>query len=203
VNIDIKRETDLSPFFYSYLITDPNEYGADILYFEKNLTKVLQTHSIDIICFRDKSTEDITSLAKICLEVARKFKIQKVLINGNITLATSLGFDGVHLTSLQFSEIKEAKDKNLYTFISCHNENEVKFAKKNGADGVTFSPIFFKENKGTPKGCKTLENIVKKYQKEDFLILALGGITSKEKVEKVKKTSCGGFASITYFTNNL
>jgi len=193
----------MSPFFYSYLITDPNEYGSDIISFEKNLTQVLKSHHIDMICFRDKTTKNIIPLAKKCLDIARKFNIPKVLINGNIELAKALGFDGVHLTSIQFNEIKNAKEQSLYTFISCHSENEIDFAKKNSADGVTFSPIFFKENKGDPKGCKTLENIVKKYQNDSFNIIALGGITDKEKLLKVKETKCKGFASITYFTNNL
>lgn len=201
-NGQLKRAS-LKPFFYSYLITDPTEYGATPITFKQNLTKVLKTHQVDMICFRDKSTKNIEPLAKICLDVARQFGIKKVLINGNITLATTLHFDGVHLTSTQFSEIKEAKKQNLFTFISCHSEDEVKFAKKNSADGVTFSPIFFKENKGEPKGCEILANIVEKYQNNAFAIIALGGITDKEKVQKVKETRCNGFASITYFTNNL
>ena len=193
----------MSPFFYSYLITDPLEYGSEPISFKQNLTKVLKTHQVDMICFRDKQTQNIEQLAKICLEIAREFDIKKILINGNISLATTLGFDGVHLTSQQFSEIKKATKKKLFTVISCHSEDEVKFAKKNGADGVTFSPIFFKENKGKPKGCETLTNIVEKYQDSGFLIIALGGIIDKVKVQKVQETKCGGYASITYFTHNL
>ena len=98
----------MSPFFYSYLITDPLEYGSEPISFKQNLTKVLKTHQVDMICFRDKQTQNIEQLAKICLEIAREFDIKKILINGNISLATTLGFDGVHLTSQQFSEIKKA-----------------------------------------------------------------------------------------------
>jgi len=193
----------MSPFFYSYLITDPTEYGLDLSIFEKNLTKVLQSHNVDILCFRDKINKDIKPIAKSCLEIARKFGIKKVLINGSRTLAKELGFDGVHLTSSQFDEITKAKEQKLFTFISCHSEDEIKFAKKNGADGVSYSPIFYKVDKGNPKGCLKLVNIVKKYQSNTFSIFALGGITEPSKVEEVKKTGCSGFASITYFTYNL
>lgn len=199
---ETQREAEMSPFFYSYLITDPEYYGSDEVTFQKNLTEVLQTHSVDILCFRDKITQEIKPLAQSCLETAKKFNIPKVLINGNIDLALELGFDGVHLTSTQFSLIPEAKKQNLFTLISCHSEDEIKLAKGYKANGVTYSPIFFKENKDTPKGCDLLVQMVQNYQEEDFLIIALGGITTKQRIEKVQETCCSGFASIGYFTNN-
>jgi len=198
-----KRETELSPFFYNYLITDPKEYGLDLTTFEKNLTKALQNHQVDILCFRDKITKDIKPFAKVTLEIARAFKIKKILLNGDKILAHELGFDGVHLRSIQFAEIQQAKEQKLFTFISCHSDKEVNLAKKNGADGVTYSPIFYKLDKGEPKGCLKLANIVKKYQDNTFSIFALGGIKDPLKVQEVEKTGCRGFASITYFTNTL
>jgi len=203
VNKDIKRETKKSSFFYSYLITDPTEYGLELTTFKNTLRKTLQTHKVDILCFRDKITKDIKPFAQATLKIAKEFKIKKILINGNRALALELGFDGVHLTSTQFDEIKISKEQKLFTFISCHKDEDVNLAKKNGADGVTYSPIFYKQDKGEPKGCTQLENIVKKYQSDRFHIIALGGITTQQKVQKVKETSCSGFASITYFTNNL
>lgn len=191
------------PFFYSYLITDPQEYGLDLTTFKNNLTKVLQTYNVDILCFRDKTTKDVIPFAKSTLEIAREFGIKKTLINGSKTLAIELGFDGVHFTSQQFDEIPQAKAQNLFTFISCHNEEQVQLAKQNYADGVTFSPIFFKKNKAQPKGCEVLQSIVRKYQNNSFHIIALGGITSEEKIQNVRETKCSGFASITYFTNKL
>jgi thiamine-phosphate pyrophosphorylase len=198
-NNEEKRETLKSPFFYTYLITDPKYYGEDIKSFGKTLSTILENFSIDMVCFRDKQTKNIKSLAKCCLEVSKQYGIQRVLLNGDIQLAKELGFDGVHLTSRQFDQIIQAKSANLYTMISTHSEEEIKSAKEKQADGVTFSSIFFKENKGEPKGCEILQKMVYEYQSDYFAIFALGGITTPKEVEQVKKTHAKGFASISYF----
>ena len=93
------------PFFISYFITDPIEFGSNPIDFEKSLRKTLTTHDIDIICFRDKSSPNKKDLAKVCLDVSREFNIKKVLINSDITLCKQLGFDGIHLNSLQFETL--------------------------------------------------------------------------------------------------
>ncbi|MEA3315381.1 MAG: thiamine phosphate synthase [Campylobacterota bacterium] len=201
--IKLKKETYLkSPFFINYFITDPIMYNGDddkIEQFKKNLKYSLDNYNIDIICFRDKENEDTTKLAKIFLEISKKYKISKILINTDIEKAITLGFDGVHLTSNQFKNIKNAKKNNLYTIISCHTKNEIILAKNNNIDAITYSPIFFKENKGKPKGIKELSNIVSKYQTDKFKIIGLGGIVSQNEVLKIKKSKAYGFASIRYF----
>jgi len=191
----------MSPFFYSYLITDPKEYGNTNDTLKQSLIKSFSNHKIDMLCFRDKETSNMEPLAKTTLEVSKQFGIKKVLINGNIQLALKLGFDGVHLTSNQFDEIQKAKKNNLFTIISCHNEQELKQAKILGANGASFSPIFYKENKNNPIGCDKLQSIVKAYQEDGFMIIALGGIVSKKNIQDVKKTKCSAFASIRYFVN--
>ncbi len=190
-----------SSLFYSYLITDPADYGNTPCTLSSSLERSFSNHRIDMVCFRDKETEDTKALAKSCLETARKYNIEKVLINGDIKLALELGFDGVHLTSKQFNQIKTAKENNLFTLISTHTEDEIKLAKDLGADAVTYSPIFYKENKGEPKGCEKLENMVKRYQDEKFFIIALGGIITQKHIERIKETDAKGFASIRYFTS--
>jgi len=193
-----------SPFFMHYFITDPIMYSDKknkLEQFKKSLEYSLNKYKIDIICFRDKETKDISQLAKIFLEISKKYKIKKILINSYIDLAIDLGFDGVHLTSNQFNNIKNLKKNNLYSIISCHTENDIKLAKENNIDAVTYSPIFFKENKGEPKGIKNLSNIVSKYQTNKFKIIGLGGIVSYEEVLQIKQTQAYGFASIRYFLN--
>ena len=187
------------PFFISYLITNPNEYGDTIELFEKNLTKNLSSKKIDIVCFRDKKTKNIKQLAILFLNISKKFNISKILINSDLNLALELGFNGIHLTSHQFALIKTAIKNNLYTIISCHNEYEVKLAKLLGANAVTYSPIFYKQNKGEPKGLNELQNIVKKYQDKHFNIIALGGIINNNHIKQIKTTNAIGFASIRYF----
>lgn len=195
-----KKEASFKPpFFISYLITDPEEFGNTPKALKSTLTKALQHHQVDIICFRDKVSSDTENLAKVFLEVCREFSIKKVLINSDIKLSQKLGFDGVHLNSQQFDKIETLQKKSIFTIISCHNENEIQLAKKYHTNMITYSPIFFKENKGEPKGINNLEKMVSLYQDEDFSIIALGGIITHKNVEEVQRTKAKGFASIRYF----
>uniref|UniRef100_UPI0040486000 thiamine phosphate synthase n=1 Tax=Aliarcobacter sp. TaxID=2321116 RepID=UPI0040486000 len=180
-----------------YLITDPKYYSDKEDLFKKNLTRVLKNNLVDIACFRDKESANFDTLAKIFIDVCTKFKIKEILLNGDYNLAKKLGATGVHLTSSQFSEIKEAKKLNLYTIISCHTFNDIEKALDSYCNAVTFSPIFDTPNKGEPKGITTLKEAINLY--EDIDIIALGGIVRDEQVEQISKTKAYGFASIRYF----
>jgi len=196
----LKKEAFFKPpFFISYLISDPELYGSTPKALSSALQNSISKHHIDMICFRDKKTKDIESLASTFLNTSKRFDIPFVLINSNIKLAIKLKFDGVHLTSLQFDDIEFAKQNNLFVIISCHTEQEIELAYTKGADGVTYSPIFFKEDKGEPKGCENLLKIVKKCQKNNFFVIALGGIINNLQVRQVQSTGVKGFASIRYF----
>ena len=180
-----------------YLITDPKYYSNDRDLFRKNLEKVLKTKKVDMACFRDKESENFEILAQIFVQTCKEFNIKKILINGNYSLVHSLGATGVHLTSTQFDEIKEAKELNLYTIISCHTFNDIEKALNSYCNAVTYSPIFDTPNKGEPKGITTLKEAISLY--EDIDIFALGGIVKQEHVEQISKTKACGFASIRYF----
>jgi len=187
------------PFFMSYFITDPIEYGDDPIKFENSLRLTFQQNDIDIICFRDKSSKNKKELAKVCLDLSREFNIKKVLINSDILLCNELGFDGIHFNSLQFDELEKNFSKNLFTIISCHTEKEVQKAKELNVNAITYSPIFFKELKGEPKGIENLAYIVERYQDTTFSIFALGGIITNNHVKDIIHSKAKGFASIRYF----
>ena len=187
------------PFFISYLITDPDIFGNTAEQLEKSLTKTFQHYHIDIVCFRDKTSTNKEELALTCLKVSRSFGINTILINSDLKLCKNYKFDGVHLNSQQFDILAQIQNTDIYKIISCHNEDEIKLAQKYGADAVTYSPIFFKENKGEPKGIENLTKIVKRYQNDSFFIIALGGIIDENNINKVQETSVKGFASIRYF----
>jgi len=198
-NIFCKKEAFIKlPFFISYFITDPIEFGIDLELFKKNIESAIKLSKIDIICFRDKISQDKLPYAKIVLALANKYKIIPI-INSDIDLALKLGFCGVHLTSTQFDKISLAKNKNLFVVISCHTEEEVQLAKNLKADMVTYSPIFYKENKGDPKGIDDLSKVVRKYQDNNFFIIALGGIITNTHIKQIQSTNARGFASIRFF----
>jgi thiamine-phosphate pyrophosphorylase len=179
-----------------YLITDPKYYTNNPATFTQKLQTVLDLQHIDMICFRDKVSTNFEQLATIFKDITTKYNIKKVLINSNIDLAVKLGFSGVHLTSSQFHKIKEAKDKKLFVIVSCHSLDDILLAQTQKANMVTYSPIFQTPNKGKPKGCEDLANIVSKV---DIPIIALGGIIDSKQIDKIEQTKAYGFASIRYF----
>ena len=179
-----------------YLITDP-AYYSDLYSFQDYLKKSFYTKTPDLASFRDKVRSDIAEYAKTFLALGREAQIPRLLINRSVSLAVSLGFDGVHLTSAQFDEIAPAKAKGLYVFISTHSLEEAKRAEAYGADAITLSPVFASPGKGAPKGTAWLEEIAS--QLEKVSVFALGGIVTDYQVECLKMCSIEGFASIRYF----
>lgn len=183
----------------SYLITDPKHYTNNPKEFEKTLTQIYKNYKPDFVCFRDKESFNYIELAKIFLKVSKKFNIQNILINSHIELAKELGYDGVHLTSTQLNQIEFAKSQNLYIVCSTHSLDEIKFCEKNGANAVTFSPIFTTPNKGKPKG---VDELIKVLNQTNIKIFALGGIVTNEHLRELSKSGVYGFASIRYFLNS-
>jgi len=179
----------------SYLITDPSYYDSDFKLLEKSLVQYQPNFTL----YREKNNLDYKISALKFLAVCSLFDIVKPMLHGDVDLAFTLGAYGVHLTSLQFDEIKKAKEVGLFTVISCHSEREIQKAEKLGADAVTFSPIFSTPNKGEPKGLGELQRMV---DKMSIPIIALGGITTAKEVKAVESTGCYGFASIRYFIEN-
>jgi thiamine-phosphate pyrophosphorylase len=180
-----------------YLITDPKYYTNNPIIFKKTLEQSLINYSVDMVCFRDKISENFEDLAKICLEVCREKNIEKVLINSNIDLALKLKFDGVHLTSMQFEDVQKLNRLGLFTIISCHNKKELEKAQVLKIDMVTYSPIFYTPNKGKPKGTRNFKKVISKFSGLD--IIALGGIVTNTHIKRLKKIQTKGFSSIRYF----
>lgn len=181
----------------SYLITDPKYYSNDPILFKEKLENILSKEHVHMACFRDKTSKNFVKLAKIFVDVCKKFNIEKILINGDYELAKELNATGVHLRSDQFDKIKKAKELDLYVIISCHNYKDMDNAQKLHVNSVTYSPIFETPNKGEPKGISSLREAIRDY--EDLDIIALGGIINSEHIDKISKTGAHGFASIRYF----
>lgn len=181
----------------SYLITDPAYYGSGSASFSQTLQTVFRRYTVDFALFRDKQTPDYSALAQTFILLCRQHNIPKVLLHGDYVLAHELKADGVHLTSMQFDDIAEAKKLGLYVIISTHTHEEALRAQELGADAITYSPVFASPNKGEPKGLEDLKQIVDKIR---IPIFALGGITTEKQIKAVEECGVYGFASIRYFT---
>ncbi len=183
----------------SYLITDPAYYRSTPEALYADVQTAITRHAPDLLLYRDKQNPGYALLAEAFVKACSKREMVKGMLHGDVALSHRLHAYGVHLTSQQFEEIKEAKSLGLYVIASTHSEQEITLAIANGADAVTYSPIFSTPNKGEPKGLEDLKEIVGKIQTNIF---ALGGITTDEQVKQIEATGAYGFASIRYFIEN-
>ncbi len=174
----------------AYAITDPTT--LDFNHLEQDLQRFASKASM--IVYRDKYTPHYENNAKVFIASAKYF--EKVLLHSDYLLASKLKADGVHLTSIQMYDIKKAKALGLFVVISTHTLEEVKQAEFEGADVVTFSPIFDTPNKGEALGLKILQNVL---DSVSIPVIALGGIITQEHIDSCANVGVSGFASIRYF----
>ena len=182
---------------YKYLITSSDISKSDKDFFRLTLYKQLKKYKPHYVLYRDKSNTNYALDAVDFIEVCSEFKNIKNFLHQNADLAKELGATGVHLTSKQFDKISYAKQLGLEVVISTHTHEEVLLAQKLGADALTYSPIFYSQNKGEPKGIEDLKTVV---EKSNTNIFALGGVVTQEHVDMIAKTGAYGFASIRYFS---
>ena len=122
---------------------------------------------------------------------------KKFYLSNNVTLAKSLGLDGVYIPSfntlLNSNHLNEKKE--FLKIGSAHNVSEIKIKEKQGVKLLFIAPIFKK--KGTSKflDCVKFNNLAKN---TTLKIIALGGINEKN-ITRLKLTKAYGFASITLF----
>ena len=175
----------------TYAITDPSTLNFTTL--QDDLKRFSQ--KANMILYRDKDTSDYHTTAKIFIKQAKKFNFQRVLLHRDIDLATRLQSD-IHLTTLQLDKVELAKSKGLFVVVSTHTPKEAEIAQKEGADMITYSPIFSTPNKGRPIGVEAIESL---RESIDIPIIALGGIITQEQIDSAMAYGASGFASIRYF----
>jgi len=179
-----------------YAITDPKYYTSDSNTLLQIVQKVLSQKRVDMISLRDKNRNRYDELAKSFLSIKSKYPSTKFLLHTDYKLAADLGGFGVHLPSSSLDKICEAKSRGVWVIASTHSLEEAVFAQKEGADAVTYSPIFETPGKGEPKGLEKLKDIRGKIT---IKLFALGGILTQSQIDAVKSAGADGFASIRYF----
>ncbi len=165
---------------------------------QKNISKEVQ-----LIQLRDKelSTEPLFELAIKSKALCDKKKI-KLLINSRVDIALALDLDGVHFpqsnTCLSISEARILLGKKKLIGKSTHTLKEALHAQKEGADFITFGPIFETPSKiklGKPVGLKKLKHVCTKVK---IPVYALGGL-NQEDLSKVQEQGAYGLAGIRTF----
>jgi thiamine-phosphate pyrophosphorylase len=190
----------------TYLITDGSLTAQNFQYQSLKLLQILKTavsSEVSMIQIREKQLTPrlIAALTSQMVRIARNSQT-KVLVNDRADLALAAGANGVHLTSNSIPTriVRQNFPENFIIGVSAHSLPKVREAKCDGADFVTFSPIFETASKikyGAPQGLEKLSEVVEK--EKDFPIVALGGIDGDNWIDALQ-TGAKGIAGISLFS---
>jgi len=150
---------------------------------------------------KDLPPGELLQLAKRLRPLTRKHGAL-LFINDRVDIAEMCGADGVHLTekSVSARDVRE-KFPHLLIGVSTHDEEGAKRAQQEGADFITFSPIFetpSKKSYGPPQGLLKLAQVTRSVH---IPVLALGGI-GRGQVQSVLDQGAYGIALISGIWNS-
>jgi thiamine-phosphate pyrophosphorylase len=185
--------------FRLYLITDRHQTGG------RSLTDVVR-QSLEggarAVQLREKelSSAELYCLAAELRLLTTEFDA-RLIINDRIDIAQAVGADGVHIgiNSLPVAMVRRLLGKDRIIGYSAHAIDEALSAQSDGADFVTFGPVYFTPSKagyGEPCGVKKLAEAASVL---DIPLFALGGI-SEARVTEVLTAKARGIAVISAIT---
>lgn len=133
----------------------------------------------------------------VVLRRATREQGARLLINDRIDIAMAVDADGVHLgaASLPVAEARRLLGADRLIGYSAHGVDEAVKAEREGADFVTFGPVFPTPSKaayGAPLGPAALAEAVHSLR---IPVFALGGVTPAA-VAGIMATGCRGIALI-------
>jgi thiamine-phosphate pyrophosphorylase len=163
--------------FTLYLITDRHQVPAG-----RTLSKTIESAlqgGVRAVQLREKdlTAAELLPLAEELRAVTRRFGA-RLLINDRIDVAQAVQADGVHLGghSLPVATARRLLGPGKLIGVSTHHLDEIKMAAADGADFVTFGPVFATPSKlayGEPLGLAALRAAC---ANTSLPVFALGGI---------------------------
>jgi 8-oxo-dGTP diphosphatase len=122
-----------------YAISQAGKLGTAL--FLERLQLALR-HGVRLIQVREKgmSVDQLHEFAGIVVATCRPFGA-KVLINGDIALARTVGADGVHLQPEYYRKLHTRPAGDLLWAAACHNRGELLLAAQLEADFAVLSPV--------------------------------------------------------------
>jgi len=181
--------------FNLYLITDRNQTGnlrlidvvEDAL---KGGVKGVQLRE------KDLSSRELYELAYDMRKLTIKYGA-RLLINDRVDVALAVEADGVHLgiNSLPIHRVRRLLGTDKLIGLSCHNQVNAIMAQENGADFITFGPVYYtpsKANYGKPVGVDRLEIVAHLLE---IPVFALGGI-KKTNINEVVAAGAAGVSLV-------
>ncbi len=145
---------------------------------------------------KDLPVRELLSLA-IELRKITKECGARLFINDRVDVAVAVDADGVHLggQAMPPQAVRRIVGGKMLIGVSAHNLKQAQFAQQNGADFITFGPVFATPTKtqfGAPVGYEMI-SYVKKHL--NIPVFGLGGIVSGN-VSKVMEAGADGIALI-------
>lgn len=181
--------------FNLYLITDRTQTAG------RELPAVVAdalTGGVRSIQLREKdlSARQQFELAVKLRSLTREYNA-RLMINDRIDIALAVGADGVHIgaDSLPVAEVRRLLGPEMLIGYSAHAVGEALQAERDGADFVTFGPVYRTPSKlkyGEPLGVSQLAAAVSALA---IPVFALGGV-KKTSVSEVMAAGCHGVAMI-------
>jgi thiamine-phosphate pyrophosphorylase len=158
--------------------------------------RALGAAGIGAVQIREKDLEDgdlyrLTRLARETLPPSTQ-----VIVNGRIDVALAAGADGVHLPAdgLPAAPLRARFGPGVLIGRSTHSLDEVKRARDEGVDYVTFGPVYDAPGKGLPAGPEALGRAAAL----GAPVYALGGVTL-ERFGELAVAGASGVAAIRLF----
>ncbi len=177
-----------------YLITDRTLLPED--QFLPGIEAALKG-GVRAIQLREKNLpeDELRTLAQDVLKLTRKYNAL-LIMNHHAEWADDIGADGVHLTESSTAVRRVRKQyPDLLIGKSTHSLQGAMRAQHQGADFVTFSPVYdtpSKQQYGAPQGLEKLATVCAGL---DIPVLALGGI-DLSRIPAVRKHGAYGIALI-------
>ena len=175
-----------------YLITDRKQ-----TYKQRRLVdtvKELLQAGIRMVQLREKdlSAAELYPLARDLRLLTHRYNAL-LLINDRIDIAQAVGADGVHLGghSLPIKKTREILGSQALIGVSTHSALEAESAQNQGADFITYGPVFFTPSKapfGPPVGVNSLQTVCNCCK---IPVYALGGVKIDNTVEIMNSGAYG------------
>ncbi|HDZ62098.1 MAG TPA: thiamine phosphate synthase [Nitrospirae bacterium] len=190
--------------FRLYLITD-----RSIVHRQSSIVKAVELAlkgGVRAIQLREKDmgTRELLKLAYKMREYTNKYNA-RLFINDRVDIALAVEADGVHLTqnSIPVDAVRKAVNASRFTRhtsrlligVSTHSLKEARQAEINGADFITFGPVYKTPSKlkyGDPVGTDRLKRAVRQIS---IPVFAIGGVKGRN-ISELKRSGAHGIAMI-------
>lgn len=182
--------------FPLYLITDRNQVAkGHTLY---SAVEAALQGGVKAVQLREKdlSAAELLPLAKELRALTISYGAL-LFINDNIDIALEVQADGIHLGghSQPTDIIRKEVGHEMLIGVSTHSKEDIAFAAEQGADFVTFGPVYETPSKisfGAPQG---LAKLAEACRDSSIPVFALGGVTPERAIE-VRQAGANGVALI-------